>query len=283
MPIHEQEYVTYDGPLERSGAWWVFARTQFRLSLSFLRTKLLLLVLWIPVIVVLIGVLVEFALQGNIPMGEDGTTPGASVTGWILQLQFFSVAILYMASGCGAVSDDLRHQTFQLFFSRPVERWEYTFGKFLGLMMLGALVTIVPAALIGGLRLAYYAQTDLFRDIATQTVTALSLSLTLTALAAAVVLGLSSITRKTGYAVLSWIGVLLVPLILSTIVRITSEQPDMANLWSLNGNLLLISTSLLGAETIEVPTWAPWLLLLTAAAAGIGGLVWRVNKLEGVA
>ena len=66
-------------------------------------------------------------------MGEDGRTPGASVTGWILQLQFFSVAILFMASGCGAVSDDLRHQTFQLFFSRPVERWEYTLGKFLGL------------------------------------------------------------------------------------------------------------------------------------------------------
>jgi ABC-type transport system involved in multi-copper enzyme maturation permease subunit len=283
MPIHEQEYVTYDGPLERSGAWWVFARTQFRLSLSFLRTKLLLLVLWIPVIVVLIGVLIEFALQGNIPMGEDGTTPGASATAWILQLQFFSVAILYMASGCGAVSDDLRHQTFQLFFSRPVERWEYTLGKFLGLFMLGSLVTLLPATLIGGLRLAYYAQTDLFKDIATQTATALSLSLVLTSLAAAIVLGLSSITKKTGYAVLSWIGVLLVPLILSTIVRITTEQPDMANLWSLNGNLMLIATSLMGAEAIEVPAWAPWLLLLTAGGAGIAGLVWRVNKLEGVA
>lgn len=282
MPIHRQEYTTYQGPLKSGGAWWVFARSQLSLSLSFVRTKLLLLVLWIPIIVVLIAVMGESAVQGALPVPQADGTPGSGATVWLLQLQFFSVAILYMASGCGAVSDDLRHQTFQLFFSRPLQRWEYALGKFLGLLLLGLLVTLLPALLVGSVRLALYSQTELFKAIALQTATAWGLSVVLTALAASVVLGLSSLTARTGYAVLSWVAVLLVPTIISAIVAIASDQPDLAGLWSLNGNLLLASEHLLEAPPPEVPAWAPWGLILGAAGAGIGGLWWRVKRLGGV-
>ena len=80
-------------------------------------------------------------------------------------------------------------------------------------------------------------------------------------------LGTEQHHRKTGYAVLSWIGVLLVPLDLSTIVRITSEQPDMANLWSLNGNLMLDLDEPDGSPKLESRLGAV-AILLTAGGAG---------------
>jgi ABC-type transport system involved in multi-copper enzyme maturation permease subunit len=235
------------------------------------------------VIVIGIMVLLEVAVQANFQLGSSGEVPGAKQIAAILQLQFFSVAILFMASGCGAVSDDLRSQTFQLYFSRPVERWEYTAGKFLGLMLLGSLVTIVPSILLGGLRLAFYSRTEMFSAAAEQTLTAVALSMVVTTVATCVVLGLSAATRKTGYAVLSWIGVLLVPLIMNTILNITTQDSDVASLWSLNGNLDLVTRALLVSDGITVPVWGPWLLLAVLSAAGIGTLVWRVNQLEGVA
>jgi ABC-type transport system involved in multi-copper enzyme maturation permease subunit len=288
MAIHEQNYVSYDGPLDDRGGWWIFSRTTFQLAWSLKRTKILLILLWIPVVITLGLVFVEYGIREKLGSatqaiaGGEGGVGAGSVT-FILQMQFFSAALLMMASGCGAIADDLRYRTFQLYFSRPVERWEYILGKFLGIFALCSLVTVVPSVLIGGLRAAYFSSTELAGAMYEQTLVGVGLSLAITVVVSSVVLGLSSLTRRTGYVVLGWIGILFVPMVVAAIVGVASEGSDASNLWHLAGNFWLLSQGLLDASPPDIPIVAPALILVAVSALAIFGIRWRVHKLEGIA
>lgn len=286
MAIHEQNYVSYDGPLDERGGWWIFAKTTLGLAWSFKRTKLLLVLLWIPVLITLGLVFLEYGVRENLPslqaLTGGGEGLGTGPLNFILQMQFFSAALLMMVSGCGVIAEDLRYRTFQLYFSRPVERWEYILGKFLGLFLLSSLVTIVPALLIGGLRAAYFARTDLSGPMLEQTMVGVGVSTLIAVVVSSVVLGLSSLTRRTGYVVLGWIGVLFVPMMIAAIL--TGLDPDgiSAGLVHLAGNIYLLTDGLL-LESPDVSAFFPALILLGVSALALFSVRWRVHKLEGIA
>src|SRR5690554_379338 len=286
MAIHEQKYISYDGPLKTGGAWWTFARMTFGMGIRLKRTWAMLVALWIPVMFTLVAVFLEYGARQKLPqleqmLGSEGL--GSGGLSFVLQLQFFSAALLMMLVGCGAIAEDLRYQTFQLYFSRPVERWEYLWGKFLGLAGLCSLVTLVPALLIGGLRASYFARTQLAAQAFQQTAIGLAMSVGITVLVCSIVLGLSALTRRTGYAVLAFVGVLIVPQILSIIVALSAESGEASNLWSLPGNIWLATQFLVAETAPEVPIFAPFAILVAVAAAGIYAMFWRVHKLEGIA
>lgn len=284
MAIHDQNYVRYEGNLKERGAWWVITRTSLRTYLSFLRTKLTLAGLWIAgPLVAIVLVLVEYGVRGQLGQFTEVEAPSGGYISFFLQVEAFSLAILFMAAGCGVISEDLRYRTFQLYFSKPISRAEYAIGKFMSLFMLGSLVTIVPTVIVGGLRLVFFAQSDFFKTVLQDTGVGLGLSILITVVFSAAVAGLSALTARTGYVVLSWIGVLLVPLILSGIVAIATSGADWASLWSLTGCLLVVSDSLLTDKPFEGPVWVAWIVLVTVGALGIASMLRRINKLEGVA
>lgn len=287
MAIHEQNYVRYEGPLRESGAWRVIAWTGFRTHVSFLRTKLILLLMWLGPLIFAGLIFLEYTLRGQLGQMTGGPmAPEASYVTGFLQMQVFSLAILLMASGCGVISEDLKHRTFQLYFSKPITRADYAVGKFLSIALLGSLVTVVPAFILACLRSALFIQSEFFKEVLGQMALGVGLSTLFTLIICAVVAGLSSLTSRTGYVVLSWIGVLLVPLILSGIVAIaTGGNTELASLWSLTGNMLVVSDMVLGVEkeAVDAPLWVAPIVLGVASVAGIGALVRRINKLEGVA
>ena len=284
MAIHEQNYVRYDGPIREEGAWAVIAWTSFKVYWSFLRTKLVLLFLWLAPLFFIGMILLEYALRGQMGAMGGAQAPSGGYISFYLQVQVFSLAILLMASGCGVISEDLRYRTFQLYFSKPIRRADYAVGKFLSLVLLGSLVTLVPAALLAVLRAAFFVQSEFFKDVIEQMAIGFGLSGVFTLILCALVSGLSSTTSRTGYVVLSWIGVLLVPLILAGIVAIATGDTQLASLWSLTGNMLVVSDwALVADHTFEGPIWVAPLVLTAATAAAIAALVRRISRLEGVA
>ncbi len=284
MAIHEQQYVRYDGAIRESGAWRVIAWTGLRTYLSFLRTKLVLLFLWLGPLFFAGMSLLEYALRGQLQSMTGASEPNAVYIVYFLQMQVWSLAILYMTSGCGVVSEDLRYRMFQLYFSKPITRADYAIGKFGSLVLLGALVTVLPAIVVAAVRGAFYVQSEYFPVLATQMAMGVGLSGLFLAVMAAAVAGLSSTTSRTGYVVLSWIGALVVPLILSGIVAIATGDTEFAALWSLTGNMHVVSeTFLTPDEAIENLYWVAPLILTLVAGGGIGALYWRISRLEGVA
>lgn len=287
MAIHHQNYAQYDGPLNASGAWRAFAQLTFRLALSFKRTWVTLFLLWIPTLFTIVAIFIEYGLREKLPGTQEmlvgeGDISVSGVT-FVLGLQFVSASLLMLISGCQAISDDLRYQTFQLYFCRPLERWEYLLGKFLGTAALCSLVTLVPGVLIAGLRTAYFANTIFFQEIFKQSVIALAISAGITALVSCIVLGLSSLTRQTSYAVLGFVALLFVPLVISAIAQLTGSPLDIAQLWSLPGNVSLASHILLAETPPDVPLALPFAILGGVAALGVFAMRWRVHKLEGIA
>jgi ABC-type transport system involved in multi-copper enzyme maturation permease subunit len=287
MAIHEQNYVRYDGPLRQSGAWRVIAWTGLRTHLSFLRTKLILLLMWLGPLFFAGLIFLEYTLRGQMgQLAGEMTAPDAGYVTAFLQMQIFSLAILLMASGCGVISEDLKYRTFQLYFSKPISRADYAVGKFLSIVLLGSLVTVLPAFLLAGLRSALFIQSEFFKPVLAQMGLGVALSALFTLIVCAIVAGLSSLTSRTGYVVLSWIGVLLVPLILSGIVAIaTGGDTALASLWSLTGNMLVVSDMVLGVEKEagDAPLWVAPIVLSVVSVAGAAALVRRITRLEGVA
>ncbi|AWV90473.1 ABC transporter permease [Bradymonas sediminis] len=286
MAIHEQKYISYDGPLKLGSAWLTFARMTFGMAMRLKRTWAMLVLLWFPVLITLLLVFAEYGAHEKLPEVKDmlgASGMGTAGVSMVLQMQFFSAALLMMVVGCGAIAEDLRYQTFQLYFSRPVERWEYLLGKFLGLFGLCSLVTVLPALLLGGLRASYFARSELATEAFTQSAVGLGMSVGITVLVCSIVLGLSSLTRRTGYAVLAFVGVILVPQILSIIVALSADSGELAQLWSLPGNLWLATQLLLAETAPEVPLVAPFAILAATAGLGLYAMFWRVNKLEGIA
>jgi ABC-type transport system involved in multi-copper enzyme maturation permease subunit len=280
MAIYEQNYARYDGELQEGGGARVIAAATFRVFFNFLRTKILVGLCWIPVAFFGLFLLGEYGIRTQTGGGEP---PGGGGVAMLLQVQVFSLAILYMASGCGIVSDDLRYRTFQLYFSKPLTRLDYALGKFTGLLLLGSTVTVIPGVLLGALRLAFYSQLDHFQHVLELTGYGLLLSFFLLCVITAIVIGLSSLTRRKGYVVLSWIGVLFVPMVVSAIVAITSGE-EISALFSIPTNIYLASKILLFTEGVEtVPRWAPFLILTILGGAGIAALTRRITRLEGVA
>ncbi len=293
MSIHEQNYVRYEGPLRERGVWAVIAWTGFRTYLSFLRTKLVLLLLWLLPLLYCVFVFLEYGLRGSGLAAGDGAPPTSYIS-FFLQIQALSVFVLLLSSGCGVVSEDLRYRTFQLYFSKPIRRADYAIGKFCSILLLTSLVSVVPAAVVALLRGALFVKTDVFKEVAFHMTIGVGLSFAFAAILCAVVAGISSLTRSQGTVILSFLGVIVVPQILSLIVAVASGGADgatdwvagtaiPAHLWSITGNMLIVSQWLLNAETFDGPAWLAPIILIAVVAAGLGAMAARISKLEGVA
>lgn len=286
MAIHEQNYVRYEGPLRTERAAATIALASLRTYWSLTRTKIILLILWLMPLVTMIGVFAEYALT-NSSLGEmSGATqsaPGAEPVAWFIQLSVMSLAILLMSSGCGVISDDLRYKTFQLYFSKPLSRFQYGLGKFLGLLALGSLITLLPAVLIGALRIAFAMRADFGGVIATQIGQGLLILTAATAIFCLLVMGLSALTSHTRYVVLSWLGLLLVPSLLNTIIALATEQNPASDLVSITGNLWLVSQVVLVGKELDFPSFIPFLILVACGGLGAASLARRISRLEGVA
>lgn len=286
MAIRDLSYTRYDGPLRERYAWATIAWSGFVTYWHFWRTKLTMLAVWLVPLIFSLALIAEYALQSQFAKASDAGPPGASSITLFLQIQIFSLALVFAANGCGIISDDLRHRTIQLYFSKPITRFDYAIGKYLALLLQGTLAVLLPSSLLAALRTAFYARSNLLNDIIFMHFKAFILATIIVATMSAMVIGISSLTRRTGYAVLAWIAVLFVPLILQGITGVVSQGSHLAKLWSLPGLVALASQALFeGADKLPdtVPAWSPFLVLATLFSAGIAALYWRISRLQGIA
>lgn len=280
MSIHDQNYVRYEGVIDSRRIWWTIATTTLSIFIKFLRTKLILIFLWIFPLVMAVLVVLEYAARAQ---GLASGPPGTEYVSVYIQGVTFSTILLFMASGAGVVADDLRYKTIQLYFSKPLSKADYVIGKFLGVFILGSLVSIIPSFFVGLIRVAMYAQTDFIKTMVIDMGLTWLIIIVMNAFISILLIGLSSTSPRKGYVELSWIGVMVVPFVLSQIVGIATQDDAFARLWSLTGNIRLVSDWILGGIPLEGILLISPFILFVAAAAGIGALYWRVSKLEGVA
>lgn len=295
MAIRDQGYKPYEGDLGKgSHPIWVIASTYAKLYWSHLRTKLLFIVLMIVPVLFAVGSFAERMVSKV--FGQGG---GDSVSG-VFEYYFgltevWMLALMLAASGCGVVADDMRYRTIQLYFSKPIQKVDYILGKFGSLVLIGGLVTLLPYTFIAALRILFYLPKENFSDVLYKVGMLGVFNVALVVLFSSMVMALSCLTRRAGYVVLAWLGTLLVPSVVSSVVGVVKPEADWSDLLSIAGNLKAALRNLVeytgegvpGQEVIaEVPeymVWGPWGIVALLLVGAYSIIYWRTSKLEGIA
>lgn len=285
MAIHEQNYVLYEGPLRHTRPIWVIAYASLRMYLSQLRTKITLLFLLTMPLITAVLVFVEYTVRASIlkETGAFDSVPNPNTVMVFVQFQLYSLVILLAASGSGVIADDLRYKTIQLYFSKPLGKLDYALGKFLGLFLLGSIITTLPALLLTIMRGAFFARTGHLLPVAGLMIGATVVVTIATALLTLIMMGLSSLSQNSRYVVLLWLGFILFPLILGSIIGGMNNSLDYFNLFGFPGSVWLIERMIFDNGDLEVPAILPFLVIALYSGAAFFSVRRRITSLEGVA
>jgi ABC-type transport system involved in multi-copper enzyme maturation permease subunit len=150
MTIREKGYTRWDGELrERRFAWAPITRLGIRLAFKKKYFKFMLYGSLVPAVVFLVGIYISERIEdfqnmfrGNRQFLE--VNPAyfkAYLSGDFL---LFMMVMILVVSGAGLISDDLKHNSLQLYFSRPLKKSGYLIGKANVIAFFLLLLTLVP-------------------------------------------------------------------------------------------------------------------------------------------
>lgn len=278
MSIREQRYTPYEG--ETRSRWrTIIPITVNELSImwSFIKTKLLLILTLVIDVIYLALIFIELGLKNNIPIAPVGeiSLTAATVYIWI---KLYSLILLYTAIGCDIISHDIRHELMQFYFSKPLKRAEYLIGKFLSLFALGFVVTVIPTIGLVTLRALIMMNTSMLVPIIQQGLAVVGFEVLTLICFSAVLLALSSLTDRRGYAILSWLAIIFIPDLTSIILgQITRKE--WPYLVSFTSNLTdMFNIFITGEHTIS--PWIPPLIVVSITAGAIALVYKRIQFFE---
>jgi ABC-2 type transport system permease protein len=226
MPIFDQGYQHWKGALSGHAWRWLAItrqglREQLKGSISIIR--LLLLAAWMPALVLV----VVLALWGMFEQGSEtilnllkpmlppdvAADPHAYRHAvWTISYSFFFrfeiffIMLLVVIAGPNLISRDLRFNALPLYFSRPLTRLDYFIGKLGIIAALVAAVAIVPAVVAYVLGICFSLDMTVIRDTWRLLPASVLYGFVIVFSAGTLMLALSSLSRRSLYVGIAWIG-----------------------------------------------------------------------------
>ena len=198
MGIHDLGYRTFKGRIGgRLDRIWAIFIQDFIFRVKQRNTIILLLLCY--VLGVFPTVLFTYVMISlSIVAGESAPD---EIFNMFFSLLFIWVIIFTTIVGSSMISNDLKHNSIILYFSRPLNKEDYFFGKFLTMFVLLLLVTVVPALLMS-ITIAGLATPELLKymDVSKVVLVLNSVALLMAAVFSAIALLLSSMTKNHLYA-----------------------------------------------------------------------------------
>ncbi len=246
MPIFDQGYQHWSGTL--TGHGWrglTIARHGVRVGNKNRLVRVLLLVSWLPALV-LAGSLCIWGLlergssllRGFMPLLSGIINPQLlqaprtyRIEAWTICFDYFLFIEMYFSMilvlliGPSLISQDLRFNALPLYFSRPLRRVDYFFGKLGVIVAFIGMVMIVPSVLAYMLGLLFSFEFSIIKDTLPLLLSSIAYGLLIAVVSGVMMLALSSLSRNSRYVGLFWIGFLLLTSMTSFILnQIDHEQ-----------------------------------------------------------
>jgi len=127
MTIKEKGYAHWDGEfLDKKFPWWPITRYGIKLTFRKKFFKLVFPMSLLPAVVFLAGIYVSERLEDFKFMFRDSVPflqidPAYFKTYLAESFMIFIMLITVIFCGAGLISDDLKHNALQLYFSRPLK------------------------------------------------------------------------------------------------------------------------------------------------------------------
>ncbi|MCJ7812860.1 hypothetical protein MUP95_06035 [bacterium] len=220
MPIYEETYSSWDGHLKsRPRTWWVIARTGIRLLW---KKWMIILLLFgaIPFLVrvVQIYLMFRFGNQANVAEALQGLKIDPEFFINFVNGQNFFLIFIFILAGAGLVVNDRRFHALPIYFSKPVDFWDYVIGKLLIVGFYGSLITLVPGLLLFLIQVLLATDATFFQRYIWIPASLIGFIFVKLVVLGGFIITLSSIARSTRTAEILFFALLTFPELLRTIL-----------------------------------------------------------------
>jgi len=165
-PIADLSYHNYDGPMKPPLArWWIIARQTMRVAAKNKWTWIMSLLAGAYYVIMIIELFIIDRLASSSPNGAQVQQAFLGRLEWKEQffhgLGFAQIPsmILALIVGAGAIANDNRTNALLVYLSKPCSKFDYAFGKWLGVFVMLVAALAIPS-------LGFYAYGALsFRDL----------------------------------------------------------------------------------------------------------------------
>jgi ABC-2 type transport system permease protein len=228
MPIFDQGYQHWKGPLSGHGRRWLSIALQgTRVQLKRRGVRGLLFLAWLPAFALVIFMalwgMVEKRSEGVMTLLQNFLPPGlldkpsdyrgalwTMAYAYFFRFQMFFIMLLVAVAGPGLISSDLRFNALPLYFSRPLNRFDYFLGKLGVIGTLVAAVAVVPAVIAYVVGLCFSRDPGIIKDTWQVVPASIAYGLVITLSAGMLILAMSSLTRRSLYVGIAWAGLWII-------------------------------------------------------------------------
>lgn len=186
----------------------------------------------------------------------------------------FMMIIILIFCGAGLISEDLKHNALQLYFSRPIRKWDYLLGKASVIAFFLVILTLIPGWLFWGTKMLFAGNFDFFKQYPWLPLSVLGYSLFLTLFFALYTLFLSSLSQNRRYVSLIIFGLYLISDIIFGVFHGIFHHPYLS-LLSIKVNLQQVGAAFF---CVKPEYQVPWVysFLFLAAFSMMAGIY--INK-----
>jgi ABC-type transport system involved in multi-copper enzyme maturation permease subunit len=274
--VREKGYSHWEGALvERRFPWWPITRTGIQLAFRKKLFKLIFSSSFSPAFVCLVVLYISERLEDfkNVIQGSDrfNVGPGTFVTFFMSDFQLFLI-LLVLTFGAGSlIADDLKHNSLQLYFSRPLGKKDYLLGKMSVISFFVLALTAVPGLILIVFKLVFAGSFKFLLQYPWLPASILGYAALLTVFFAFYILLLSSASKNSRYVIVLIFGVYIFSAILSGILRNIFRTSYMV-LFSVPANLRQVRAFLFG---LKLPEAVPvvWSFAVLAAICVVSAVV----------
>ena len=285
MTIKEKGYTHWDGEL-RPGRfpWKPIARYGIKLTFQKKFFRLFFFMTLIPAVIFLAGVYVserledfQFMFEGdNLPLTVNPAYFKSYLAGNFI---LFMMVMILVFAGAGLISDDLRHNSLQLYFSRPLKKRDFFTGKVAVLVFYLSIVTVVPGLLIFIFKLIFAGSFKFFLQYPWLPLSIIGYSLLTVGFFSCYALLLSALSKNRRYVAIMIFGTYFFSNILYEILNEIFRRPEFS-LLSINANLLQVGAAIFKQP---LPFNVSWLLsLLVLLVFCLAAVLVLSRKVRGV-
>jgi len=283
--VREKGYYHWDGQLaERRFPWWPITRTGILLAFKKRGFRFLFAGAFLPGVVFLGIIYISENLESFQAMVRSSDrliniTPGSFKTFFTFPPVLFLMIAMMVFAGSGLVADDLKHNSLQIYFSRPLRKKDYLLGKMAVVFFFILAVTLVPGLLVYIFKLIFAGSFKFFLSYPWLVLSIVGFSAFLAVFFAFYTLLLSALSKNSRYVMILVFMIYLFSDVLYGILQSIFRTPYMA-LFSIRANIDQVGALIFAQKPVyHVP--ALWSCLLLGGICALSALVLS-RKIRGV-
>ena len=285
MTIKEKGYTHWDGELKDGRfPWWPITRFGIKLTFKKKFFKFFFFMTLVPAVVYLVGIYISERLEDFNFMIRESTeflqiNPAYFKSYFTNEGLLFMIVIVLVFAGAGLISDDLKYNSLQLYFSRPLKKKDYFIGKAAVIVFFLFIVTLIPGFVFIIMKLVFSGSFKFFASYPWLILSVIAYSILVTAFFAFYSLFLSSISKNRRYVAILIFGLYFFSDIIYEIFYGIFKSPYFS-LFSLKINLQQVGAVIFNQKTQYTVSWVYSLLIIIGICI-LAALVLK-KKIRGV-